>query len=197
MKTTIRKMKEAEAFRQMVLDESYKMIKSEGLKEFSMRKLALAIGWSTQKLYSSFENKEEILKALGKHFRDLIWEQQKSIVLGVDPLKYLLSLTRVSLLFFSKEPAAYEILIQTHLENGEEPLEKAQEVYQEALKALKIPSLKGKKAFQMAIDAIRMLLIGATQYMQKVPEESRDEVLKAAESALRTLLIGYGMTQKN
>ncbi len=197
MTKILRKIKEDKAFRQMVMEESYKIIRSEGLKAFSMRKLATNIGWSTQKLYSTFQNKDEILIALGKHFRDLIWEQQKSIALGDDPLEYLMALTRVSLLFFSKEPAAYEILIHTHLANGKAPLEKAQDVYQEALKALKIPSLKNKQAFLQAVESVRMLLIGATHYMQMVDEEYRPEVLKGAERALRTLLLGLGMTQNH
>ena len=55
-----------DAFCKKIADEALELIKEQGLEALSMRKLAKALGFSTQKLYSNFKDKDALLLFVAK-----------------------------------------------------------------------------------------------------------------------------------
>lgn len=64
--------------KQQVIECAFKILKAEGYKEVTTRRLAKDLGCSTQPIYSLFENMEELKKALyekGKaYFKEVVYQ---------------------------------------------------------------------------------------------------------------------------
>jgi AcrR family transcriptional regulator len=56
--------------REMILEAAIQLLEKRGLLAFSTNRLATAAGFSVGTIYQYFENKQEILDALGRHERD-------------------------------------------------------------------------------------------------------------------------------
>lgn len=56
--------------REMILEAAIQLLEKRGLRAFSTNSLAAAAGFGVGTIYQYFENKQEILDALGRHERD-------------------------------------------------------------------------------------------------------------------------------
>lgn len=180
------------AFRALAVDEAYARLQEEGIEGLSMRKLAKQMGWSTQKLYSNFKNKDELLLAIAVRLREHIRNLDFSVKQDKNPLRYLLDLTFSTLQFFVNEPAALEILMEQRYRLDAVDSEDPNDPYHLALKALNCPKLSKTKAFDDALSSIRLLLVGATYCLRDASVAQRKAIFKGAEYTLCSMLHGWG-----
>ncbi|MFC2049215.1 TetR/AcrR family transcriptional regulator [Chlamydiota bacterium] len=181
-------------FRASAADAAYALLQEEGVKGLSMRKLASHLGWSTQKLYSNFKNKDELLLAVALNLRKRIREHDLAVKPAQDPVRYLLDLTFNTLQFFVNEPAALEILMEQRYRLDAICAEDLNDPYTVALKAL--PGLSEEKAFDAALNAIRLLLVGATYCLRDASAAQRKKIFKGTEYALCSMLQGWSQDDR-
>jgi AcrR family transcriptional regulator len=179
-------------FRTLAVEEAYALLQAEGIEGLSMRKLANQMGWSTQKLYSNFKNKDELLLSIATLLRERIRKLDLSVKKDKDPLRYLLDLTQGTLQFFVKEPAALEVLMEQRYRLDAVNSKGLSDPYHLALKALNCPRLSAAKAFEDALNSIRLLLVGATYSLRNASVAQRKAIFKGAEHALCSMLRGWG-----
>lgn len=179
-------------FQASVVDEAYLLLQNEGIEGFSMRKLAKSIGWSTQKLYSTFKNKDEILLAVATHLRERIRQRNLTVKQEADPLRYFLDLTFSALQFYVDEPVALEVLMAQRYRLDAPITDDANEPYFQALKGMNCPALKESAAFDDALNSIRILLIGASYCLRGASAPQRQQVFRRTEFALYSMLRSWG-----
>lgn len=185
-----------EIFRALAVDGAYEQLQEAGIKGLSMRKLARRIGWSTQKLYSNFKNKDELLLAIATHLRERIRTHNLIVKKGSDPLHYLLDLTFGTLQFFVREPAALEVLMEQRYRLDILSPQDFNDPYHLALKALGCSGLSEAKAFDDALNSIRLLLVGATYCLRDVSAAQSKEIFRGTEHALCSMLHSWGYRKR-
>lgn len=180
-------------FRAYAADAAYAQLLEGGIKNLSMRKLSRRLDCSTQKLYSNFKNKDELLLAIATHLRERIKKSDLLVKQCSDPLRYLLDLTFNTLQFFVSEPIALEILIEQRYRLEALSLENSDDPYCIALRALNCPELSKIKAFDDALSAIRLLIVGATHCLYGASESQQHKIFASTEYALCSMLEGWGL----
>ena len=74
-----RREKEIQELRQMIIDQSWKIIQEEGWQSLSIRKIADAISYSVPVIYKHFENKEAIVEYFSKEGFSKLADDLKSV----------------------------------------------------------------------------------------------------------------------
>lgn len=185
------------AFHDLAVSEAYARLQEEGIEGLSMRKLAKQMECSTQKLYSNFKNKDELLLAIAVRLREHIRNLDLSVKQDKNPVRYLLDLTFRTLQFFVNEPAALTLLMQQRYRLDAIDSEDPNDPYHLALKALNCPKLSKAKALDEALSSIRLLLVGATYSLRGASVAQSKAIFKSTEYALCSILQGWGYNKEN
>jgi AcrR family transcriptional regulator len=188
-----RKKREHVAFQAFLAKEAYRLIEKKGLESLSMRTLAQQVEWSTQKLYSTFRNKERLLHAVAEYLRGRLWELLSTAPKTGDSVEDLIQLSMLSIHFFIQEPHAFEVLLHTHYEPDAKAQEKSSVLYEKAFRVVHCSSLRTDADVQTALQIIRFFVAGAISSIlrTKDPKEHRS-LIRSVDTGLRTLLRGWG-----
>ena len=144
---------------------------------------------------SNFRNKEELLLAIDQYIRGRINKKMKGVSRGPDPLENVIALASTTLHFFLQEPAAIEVLKEVRYKQEETPSpreDKAQQLFRDAVSDLQCPALIQPAAFEEALEAIRVMLVGAGECIRITKPQKREVVLTATLNGLRSLIKGWG-----
>jgi AcrR family transcriptional regulator len=99
--------------RNLLIKTGIELINQEGIKNFSLRKVAARCGVSHAAPYGHFKNKEELLKAMQEYVTEqLMAALNHSMLLCPDrnDQKVLLEMGKCYVMFFIKEPAYYPFI---------------------------------------------------------------------------------------
>lgn len=99
--------------RNLLIETGIELINQEGIKEFSLRKVAALCGVSHAAPYGHFRNKEDLLKAMQEHVTEQLMGALKSSIQSCpdrnDP-KVLLEMGKCYVMFFIEKPAYYPFI---------------------------------------------------------------------------------------
>jgi AcrR family transcriptional regulator len=115
---------------EQILNESRKLLISEGFSRMSMRRIAKEVGVSATSIYLHFKNKDELLLTLIDQSIDkLIENLEESVLNGSDPIEKLELAGREYLNFATTHPQEYEIIFSVRPEEMPKyPKEKFQNI---------------------------------------------------------------------
>ncbi|MBD1430112.1 TetR/AcrR family transcriptional regulator [Sphingobacterium litopenaei] len=103
-----RREKEIQELRQMIIDQSWKIIQEEGWQSLSIRKIADAISYSVPVIYKHFENKEAIVEYFSKEGFSKLAEELK--VEEFDTIEKLRKIALAYWKFASQNTQYYRIM---------------------------------------------------------------------------------------
>ncbi len=106
-----RRKREATALRQKIVDAALQVFADEGYERVSMRKIAARIAYSPTTIYRFFDNKEELLWAIGADtYRELSIAFERVKAAGSPPLATLRALIREYIDFCVARPEMVKLL---------------------------------------------------------------------------------------
>lgn len=112
--------------RNKLIEAGIELITEDGMKDFSLRKVAAKCGVSHTAPYSHFENIERLTQAMGEHvtqkFMERLYESTQN---QADSCAAVLSLGKAYISFFMENPHYYQFLfyysgLTINLDNGAE-----------------------------------------------------------------------------
>ena len=115
MGTVERREREKSELRQKILDAARELFVTEGYEAVSMRKIAERIEYSATAIYSYFEDKAALLRALCDH--DFLALAQEFAVIAAEPdaLARMRQIGRAYVRFGLEHPHAYQFMFMTPL----------------------------------------------------------------------------------
>jgi AcrR family transcriptional regulator len=114
-----RRLHRHNATRQTILDAARDLLLAEGIRGFTMRKLAKRCGYTAPTLYHYFGDKDGLLDTLlEQEFRGLVIELEK-IPQAADPLQALAADFRTIVDFGVSNPRHYQLLLEARPEAAE------------------------------------------------------------------------------
>ncbi len=116
MNTKERKEKERERKQRMILDAAKNLFIREGFDNVSMRRIALAAGYSPAAIYRYFSNKREILSHLREEGFRAFHVRQKQYDQSLEPVKLLRQAGRGYLRFAMEHPDDFHLMFCTTCE---------------------------------------------------------------------------------
>ena len=98
---------------QQIVEAALQIASRQGWEKTSVREISKAIGYSTIKIYSDFQNKEGLLKEIQKQgFSLLKNEYQKSVQANDNPETQLIELTVAHYRFAIHQKTYYDLMFQ-------------------------------------------------------------------------------------
>ena len=103
--------------RRAILDQTRRLLVTEGYERLSMRKIASAVGCSATSIYLHFDNKDALTHALISEGMDRLHDALTAAAEGVGaPADRLVALSRAYVRFGLENPEYYEVMFQLHPE---------------------------------------------------------------------------------
>lgn len=106
-----RKQRQSEAVKATILSQSWQIVEENGWQALSIRKIADAIEYSTQMVYTHFESKDAIIEEFTKQGFDLLAAQlQKAAKSKEDPSEQLVAISKAYWKFAFEHIKYYQIM---------------------------------------------------------------------------------------